>query len=104
MKGRDETFCSWLSSVRLSRLLLVFVPCFVIAPLLTYWLLTSSVEMVTNLDRDSADIARKVLGLIDFDHLSGPELKSRIDELLRIKGSVQSELQKLEKKASSNAE
>jgi len=94
----DINFWTWLSHIRLSRLLLVFVPCFVIVPILTYWFLTNSVETFPHLDRDSADVARKVLGLIEFNHLSGPELKHRIDELLRIKGSVQNELQKLETK------
>jgi len=94
---KNETFWSWLWNVRISRLLLVIVPCFIFVPALTYWVLTASLE-TRHVDRDSADVARKVLGLIEFDHLSGPELKQRIDELLRIKGSVQSELQKLELK------
>ena len=38
---------------------------------------------------NDADVARKTLGLIEFDCRSGPELKHRIDELLRIKQSVQ---------------
>ena len=35
------------------------------------------------------DAARKTLGLIDWTQLSGPELHSRLDELVRIKHSVQ---------------
>ena len=35
------------------------------------------------------DAARKTLGLIEWTQLSGPELHSRLDELVRIKHSVQ---------------
>ena len=72
--------------------------CLVLAPLALYWLLFSG-EPSRGLI-DSADTARRVLGLIDFDHLSGPEIKSRIDELLRIKNSVQAELGMLEQRRS----
>jgi len=99
MKGNtDKSFWSWLISIKLSSLMMIFVPCFIFVPILTYWYLTTSIETFPHMDRDSADVARKVLGLIEFNHLSGPELKHRIDELLRIKGSVQNELQKLELK------
>ena len=46
----------------------------------------------------AAEIARKTLGLVDFNHLSGPELRARIEELLRIKQSVSVELRGLEGK------
>jgi len=72
--------------------------CLVVAPLALYWLLFSGEPLRGGID--SADTARRVLGLIDFDHLSGPEIKSRIDELLRIKNSVQAELGMLERRRS----
>lgn len=95
---KEETFWSWLRAVRLSRLVAVLVPCLVVAPLLTYWILTSVLESAARENLDSSDTARKVLGLADFDHLTGPDLKARIEELLRIKSSVQTELRNLEKK------
>lgn len=95
---KEETFWSWLRGVRLSRLVAVLIPCLLVAPLLTYWILTTALESASRDGLDSADTARKVLGLADFDHLSGPDLKARIEELLRIKGSVQTELRNLEKK------
>jgi len=98
MKRREpETFCSWLRTVKLRTLLLVCVPCMLLLPLVLYWFLTNS-TIKSRGSIDSADTARRVLGLIEFDHLSGPEIKGRIEELLRIKDSVQMELRTLEQK------
>lgn len=97
MKRREETFCSWLGTVSLKTLLLVCVPCLLVLPLVLYWVLTNT-SLGTRGTIDSADTARRVLGLIDFDHLSGPEIKGRIEELLRIKDSVQGELRSLEQR------
>lgn len=96
-RREPETFCSWLRTVRVRTLLLVCVPCLLVLPLLLYMVLTSS-GVGGRGSIDSADTARRVLGLIDFDHLSGPEIKGRIEELLRIKDSVQGELRSLEQR------
>ena len=94
-----------LSFWRLAFLLFLLV--FVLAAV-KFHLSLSSQEIETNpADPDlrlgdsgdpSADLARKTLGLADFTHLSGPELRKRIEELLRIKRSVQTELRDLERK------
>jgi len=42
------------------------------------------------------DLARKTLGLIEWTQLSGPELHARLEDLVRIKHSVQGELRSLE--------
>ena len=47
---------------------------------------------------DSADTARRVLGLLDWDRQAGPELRRRIEELLRIKDSVRAELGGLQRR------
>ena len=47
-------------------------------------------------DSSDLEMPRKMLGLIDWTHLSGPELTHRIDEMVRIKTSVQKELHALE--------
>jgi len=78
-------------------LLVVMVPCLLVLPLILYMVLTSS-TIGNRGSIDSADTARRVLGLIDFDHLSGPEIKGRIEELLRIKDSVQGELRSMEQR------
>ena len=46
------------------------------------------------------DLARKTLGLIEWTQLSGPELHKRLEELVRIKHSVQNELRTLESQKS----
>jgi len=98
MKRREpDTFCSWLRTVRVRTLLLVSLPCLLVLPLTLYWALTNG-TLGSRGSIDSADTARRVLGLIEFDHLSGPEIKRRIEELLRIKDSVQGELRNLEQK------
>ena len=66
MKRREETFCSWLGTVSLKTLLLVCVPCLLVLPLVLYWVLTTN-SLGTRGSIDSADTARRVLGLIDFD-------------------------------------
>ena len=98
LRSDSEGFCSWLRTVRIRTLVLATLLCLILAPLALYWLLFSSEPSRGGID--SADTARRVLGLIDFDHLSGPEIKSRIDELLRIKNSVQAELGMLEQRRS----
>ena len=95
---QPDSFCSWLRTVRIRTLVLALLPCLLLLPLLLYWLLLPTEGPRGGID--SADTARRVLGLIDFDHLSGPEIRARIDELLRIKTSVQTELQGLEQRRS----
>ena len=78
-------------------LVLILAVCILLIPPLVIWLMPV-VGVSTRDTIDTADTARKVLGLIEFDHLSGPEIKSRIEELLRIKDSVRKELMSLEQK------
>jgi hypothetical protein len=47
-------------------------------------------------DSSDLDMPRKMLGLIDENHISDPDLAYRIRELVRIKTSVQKELHALE--------
>ena len=98
MKRRDsDSFLSWLRQLRMRTVMLIVLVSVVLIPLLVLWTLPQA--MVQPPDTiDTADTARRVLGLIDFDHLSGPEIKRRIEELLRIKDSVRTELRGLEQK------
>jgi len=98
-KSDTDSFWYWLRTVRIRTLLLALLPCILVLPICLYWLLANGEAAKGGID--SADTARRVLGLIEFDHLSGPEIKSRIDELLRIKNSVQAELRSLEQRRSS---
>ena len=98
MKRREhDTFWSWLRQLRMRTLILILVPCLLVIPLVVMWMLP--VVAVTSKETiDSADTARRVLGLVDWDHLSGPEIRHRIEELLRIKDSVRTELRALEQR------
>jgi len=98
MNRRDsDTFLSWLRQLRMRTVMLIVLVSLVLIPLLVMWTLPQAI--VHHPDTiDTADTARRVLGLIDFDHLSGPEIKRRIEELLRIKDSVRTELRGLEEK------
>ena len=78
-------------------LVLILAVCLLLIPPLVIWLMPV-VGVSTGDTIDTADTARRVLGLIEFDHLSGPEIKRRIEELLRIKDSVRKELMSLEQK------
>ena len=93
-RSRDSEFSDflkWLHTVRLSRVLLVVSSVLLAATLAAYYCLTRLGPGGRDGDSgpDMADTARRVLGLVQFDHLSGPEIKARIDELIRIKNSVQ---------------
>ena len=98
MKRRDpDNFWSWLRQLRMRTLVLILGVCILLIPPLVFWLMPV-VGVSTRDTIDTADTARRVLGLIEFDHLSGPEIKTRIEELLRIKDSVRKELMSLEQK------
>ena len=97
MKRRDsDSFISWLRQLRMRTVLLILLVSLVLIPLLVMWAMPRALPSPDTID--TADTARRVLGLIDFDHLSGPEIKKRIEELLRIKDSVRTELRGLEQK------
>merc|ERR1719192_579399 len=98
MNRRDpDSFLSWLRQLRMRTVMLVVLVSVLLIPPLVMWTLPQAI--VHHPDTiDSADTARRVLGLIDFDHQSGPEIKRRIEELLRIKDSVRTELRGLEQK------
>ena len=98
MKRRDsDSFLSWLRQLRMRTVMLIVLVSVVLVPLLVMWTLPKTIVHPPD-TIDTADTARRVLGLIDFDHLSGPEIKRRIEELLRIKDSVRTELRGLEEK------
>ncbi|XP_063224162.1 exostosin-3 [Bacillus rossius redtenbacheri] len=86
--------CVRLSQVRMSRIILMLCVMLVGAPLVYHYYL-SQVEGAV----PSSDVHRtrsKLEALDDFSSLKASDLKMRIEELLRIKGSVSSELRDLE--------
>jgi alpha-1,4-N-acetylglucosaminyltransferase EXTL3 len=94
------TLCDPIFKMRLSRLLIVIVVVLVTMPLIIHHFL-SGVDRSLNgkfqLESIDPELARNKLRLMDLDGLSGEELKVRIDDLLRIKHSVLTELRYIEK-------
>ena len=65
-------------------LVLILAVCLLLIPPLVIWLMPV-VGVSTGDTIDTADTARRVLGLIEFDHLSGPEIKRTLSRGLTIK-------------------
>ena len=85
--------------MRLSRLFIVVLLLLVSVPLVTHYFLLKvdrNLSKNLNLDKMDPEAARNKLKLLDLDGLSGDELKERIDDLLRIKHSVLTELRYIE--------
>lgn len=85
--------------MRLSRLLFVVVVLLVTVPIVTHFFLSkvdSDNNRRLNLDNLDPETARNKLKLLDLEGLSGTDLKERIDDLLRIKHSVLTELRYIE--------
>ena len=97
--GNVPCFCQRMS---LKRLVLAIASILLMTTIITYfWLPTPDFINGQNQKYETDDpTIRKMLGLLDVDDesISGNELKKRIEELLRIKGSVQKELRSLEEK------
>lgn len=93
-----ECLCHWMANVKLSRILLLFTLALVIVPLFIH-------HYMPNVERDRErpllDVHRsrtKLEAYEDYSALKASDLKMRIQEMLRIKGSVSTELRDLEAK------
>jgi len=92
--NRDSGFFHWLSTVRLSRIILSILIVLVIVPIITHIYLSkvTSEQTETFLSRNKLDLPD------DLSSAKASELKIRIEEMLRIKISVNNELRDLEAK------
>ncbi|XP_054272009.1 exostosin-3-like [Macrosteles quadrilineatus] len=91
-----EVACNRLVNLKLSRVLVLVTLALVLVPLFTHYYL-SNVESDVSL----GDIHRtrsKLEAYEEFGMFRGADLKTRIEEMLRIKGSVSTELRDLEAK------
>ncbi|RZF46928.1 hypothetical protein LSTR_LSTR013240 [Laodelphax striatellus] len=96
MSFTKELVCLWLANVKLSRIIVLVFLALVLVPLFTHYYLS-------NVERDAplGDIHRtrsKLETYEDFSAMKASDLRMRIEEMLRIKGSVSSELRDLESK------
>ncbi|KAF6206035.1 hypothetical protein GE061_017260 [Apolygus lucorum] len=98
MHWSKDRICHWMANVKLSRILLLVTLALVTVPLFTHYYL-SNVER--DRERTLSDVHRsrtKLEAYEDFSALRASDLKSRIQEMLHIKGSVSTELRDLEAK------
>lgn len=89
--GRLKSLCHRLAAVKISRLLLLALLLLVVAPLFIHYYVSKIA-----LDSYNTEDVRKLVPLDDIHILEAKDLKMRIEELLRIKASVASELRDLE--------
>ena len=92
--NRDNGFFHWFSTVRLSRIILCILIVLVLVPIITHVYLSKVAS-----DTESSYLSRNKLDLPDdLGSAKASELKIRIEEMLRIKISVNNELRDLEAK------
>lgn len=93
VSGRDV--CHWFANVKLSRIIILVSLILLLVPLITHYYL-SSVEnnslRIMHSAHSHVDLPEDINSFKDID------LKTHVDELLRIKGSVSSELRDMENK------
>lgn len=92
--NREGGFCHWLSTVRLSRIIFCILIVLVIVPIVTHYYLSS----VGNEQSESFHSRNKLDLPDDLGSAKASEIKVRIEEMLRIKMSVNNELKDLEAK------
>lgn len=94
--SNSRDICHWFGHMKLSRIIIcVFVILFVVPLIIHYYLSSverSSAHIIMHSAHSHLDLPEDVGALKDLD------LKTRIEELLRIKGSVSSELREMESK------
>ncbi|XP_054724927.1 LOW QUALITY PROTEIN: exostosin-3-like [Uloborus diversus] len=83
--------CHRFSAVRLSRLIGILLIILVMVPLFTHYYLSKFVG-----DSPTAEIHHKGIQMEDLESIKAVDLKSRIEEMIRIKISVSDELRDLE--------
>lgn len=85
--------CQWPTHMRLSRIVLMVLIILILTPLFTHFYLS-------NIERNIGTITHSAHSHIDlpdeFIEMSDSDLKVNVEELLRIKGSVMSELRDME--------
>lgn len=92
--NRDGSFCHWLSTVRLSRIIFCILIVLVIIPIVTHYYLSD-----VGGEQSKSFHSRNKLDLPDdLGSVKAGEVKIRIEEMLRIKMSVNNELRDLEAK------
>lgn len=90
-----ERFCQWLGHLKLSRVILLVSVILFVVPLFTHYYLSKYDETGT---LSSNPMRHTLEALGDISTMNAADLKLRIEEMLRIKASVSTELRELEAK------
>lgn len=90
-----QSFFQWLINVKLSRIVIMVLAILILTPLITHFYL-SKVERSTNLITHSAHSHLDLPD--DLGDIREIDLRVGVEELVRIRGSVLSELRNIEKK------
>lgn len=91
----NKDICQWLIHVKLSRIVVMVLAILILTPLITHFYL-SKVERNSNLIEHSAHSHENLPE--DLNVIKVDDLRVGVEELLRIRGSVLSELRDIEKK------
>lgn len=91
----NKDICQWLIHVKLSRIVVMVLAILILTPLITHFYL-SKVERSSNLIEHSAHSHQNLPE--DLNVIKVDDLRVGVEELLRIRGSVLSELRDIEKK------
>ncbi|CAD0195447.1 unnamed protein product [Chrysodeixis includens] len=90
-----ERFCVWLGRLKLSRVIFLVSVLLFVVPLFTHYSLSKYAESGTEADNP---MRHSLEALGDISTKNAADLKLRIEEMLRIKASVSTELRELEAK------
>lgn len=87
-------FCQWFKNMKLSRIIIMVSVILIILPFITVYLspIEGNGTHITHSAHSHSDLPE------DLNAYTGKDLHTRIEELLRIKGSVSSELRDMESK------
>ncbi|KAL4704835.1 hypothetical protein ACJJTC_001310 [Scirpophaga incertulas] len=89
-----ERFCLWLGHLKLSRVILLVTVILFVVPLFTHYYLSKYESTLGSLGSNHMRHTLEALG--DLSTMNVLDLKIRIEEMLRIKASVSTELRELE--------
>ncbi|XP_013195012.2 exostosin-3 [Amyelois transitella] len=89
-----ERFCLWLGHLKLSRVIILVSVILFVVPLFTHYYLSKYETTLGSIGGNHMRHTLEALG--DFSTMNVADLKIRIEEMLRIKASVSTELRELE--------
>ncbi|XP_063634524.1 exostosin-3 [Cydia splendana] len=90
----NDRLCQWLGHLKLSRVILMVSVILFVVPLVTHYYLSKYDSLSFSFDGNPMRHTLDAYG--DFSLMNAADLKIRIEEMLRIKASVSTELRELE--------